>query len=69
MEAALQSIFDSWDEVLLERGRKISEDMIETMLLGRDEEALNLRIVDRELKLTGQFRYLGVCFGTENHTF
>ena len=63
---ALQRFIAVWDEELRERGMRINEEKTEVMLISKEEEEVNIRVRDQELKQVDQFKYLGVCFGTGN---
>src|SRR5678815_4080814 len=45
---------------------RINEEKTEVMLISKEEEEMNIRVRDQELKQVDQFKYLGVCFGAGN---
>ena len=65
-EAELQRFLTVWDEELTTKGMKISREKTEVMILSKENENLNIRLGDQNLRQTDQFKYLGVMFGTEN---
>jgi hypothetical protein len=62
----LREMIDAWNDVLKMNGMKINVDKTEVMVMGKEQENLNMILDERELKQTDNFKYLGVSFGSEN---
>lgn len=54
------------DEISTVKGIKINKGKPEIMLLGREQLEVNIWMGDEILKPTERFKYLGICFGSEN---
>src|SRR6201990_486453 len=67
-EEILQDMIGAWNDILNAVGMKIYTDKTEVILMGKMQENLSVRVVGRALKQSDHFKYLGVCFGSENST-
>jgi hypothetical protein len=65
-EEILQDMIGAWNDILNAVGMKINTDKTEVMVMGKMQENLNVRVGGRALKQSDHFKYLGVCFGSEN---